>query len=482
MYLLSNPVSAAEQNEQRINFLLRLQTSFPIARWKVGGVDLWPMLRVSLGREIRRIQKFQPKPSFLTTRVLRPIFVLFLTNRLLSAVLWNTRPNVPPATITAQAVLFEPKPQGRVLEPIHQSLTQRNTTTYNLLGGSSTRPGFREMAVAFWQARRLHLPTFRQVRRLAKQHLGYHPPTLTFAGMFARALEIQLALNRYRSALDTLQPSHLFCTGTGVDTLSLFAVARRLGVITIFVDSAANNPETNHMTAVWPEPISTSLPDIFWASSVEMAERLRPNNVSKIVLSGGNASFIDAYRQAQLAKSSDNYEAARGQSSSAHMVALVALQPDVALPLDWLDQMDLLRVILRTHPAQKKFPSASLRWARRTKHSVHFQNARDVALPDALQGVGFVFTGPSSSINESAAFGVPVFVPKHFENRLTVVFGVSRAGSVNYCESGRELKERLLNLTENSEDFGALATQAYERQACEMEEALSSILRTEEVT
>lgn len=464
--------SSNDPHEKKVLFLLKLQASFPVSRWKVSGVDLWPILRVSLGREIVAFHRFSSKTSVFRL----PQFILL--TRQLTALLWHTLPGLPRAETSASAVLFEPRPRAKTLEPIRNSLEERGLQTYDLTGAPRTRPTLRELAVAFWQARETHVPLFGEVKRASKDYLGFHPPSLTRSGLFLRLLEMRLAMNRFEAVLSSLRADYLFTVRSLVDSLALVATGRHLGVTTVLVQGGFMDSDNNHLTAQWGRPNSDSLPDIYWAWTQELADWVRHNNVAGTVLSGGNTVFIHAYRTSQSIDISGNGKTTRSSGQLPKLVVLVLLQPGVDLPLKWLDQIDSCEVILRLHPGQKKFPNAICSWSRASKHSVNFQKSREITLVDSLSKVDFVFTGPSASIMECVAFGIPVLIPTSFRGQMLAYLDHG-GGLVHYCKTGDQLKKKALTLSKKPEHGEGPSSDFFLRQVSDMEVALNTILLEE---
>lgn len=457
---------------KRLDFLLHLQESFPVGRWRVSGVDLWPILRVSLGRDIKRQHSF---PSTLSILGLRQFIGIA---RQLAALIWHPRPKLPGSAVRASVVLFEPRPRARTLVPIRDFLDNRGIRTHDLGRDQRARPCFRELAVALWQARELRVPSFSRVKRSAKLQLGYLPPSLTRIGLLLKTVEMRLAMNRFESILRSLRADYIFSVRSLVDSLALVAAGRQLGITTTLVQGGLLDPDNNYLAAHWGRPISASLPDIYWAWSRDLAGLVRRNNVAKTVLPGGNTVLIDAHRTAQSFRVSDGGNVGIYSSELKRLRVLVLLSPGEEVPLNWLDQMDSCEVILRSHPGQKKLPREVLSWARHTHHRVELQNPRKIALACTVQKADFGFCGASASVFEFSASEIPVFVPTHLRDKLVANLP-QRNEWIFFCQSGRQLNEQTRNLREIREKPRESTTVTFKHEVAAMETALYKILHSD---
>ena len=461
--------SRDRQKDLQIEFLLHVQDCYQVSRWHVLGVDLWPFLRVSLGRELKAFNQFASRPFAILLRqkvlLARQLFELF----------FGTRPAPLRVPQSVDGCFYEPRASAQTLEPIRALLEDWGFRTCNLTASPRTRPSLRELVVAIHEARGCRVPQFEKVASEAQSHIGRRPPSLTRIGFFFRLVEMRLAVNRFRAILHSVETKKILTARSLVDSIALIAAGRQSGIPVVLVQGGLLNVDRNYMCARWNAGVSNSLPDIYWAWTRAHADAVLKNHLAESAVVGGNTVFIDAYRRARTSTPADGLRMASDLSFQEQLSVLVILQDGVSLPMQWLENLEPCAVTVRQHPGQGSLPKEVVRWLTETRHNVSRERPEDSDLVGSLKRHDVAFTGWSASLYECGAVGVPAIVPKSFERTIGALLG-AQPEWIFYSNSSEQFKKQVNRARLIGEEPMRLASAMFRKERDKLESSCREIM------
>jgi hypothetical protein len=419
----------------------RIEREFPVAGWRRGDVDIWPMARMDLFLDMFRQYGGDTSPpsapALLNTArwLATPLANLWRSRRDLAH--WVGWPRRAHAIFLGDGVsldLIDGAWEDRYGEPVIAALERRGLSTFLMQGGDLNRlpwrrPTFAANVVSVWASlagalardEATNLPGHDALMGLLALE-GVDAPSLGRDRLVRRAREASAAASAFERVLRTVRPRIAFTVTYYSGLGHAFVLAcRRQGVLSVDLQHCPH--DRAHKAYSWsvaPEGGYTTLPAVFWTWSADdaahirdWAERLGARHSS---LHGGHtqlAPFLDDDHPATRAW--DAKFAAMGEGARWEREILVALQPIgghrarwealaaeiEAAPASW-------RWWIRRHPASAPYQDAEYRrLVSLRRPNVVVDEALSLPLPALLRHMSVALSVTSGSAAEAAAFGVP---------------------------------------------------------------------------
>jgi hypothetical protein len=425
---MSMTTSAAEI----LDTLNECETALPVDRWRVGGMRVWPLIRVQLGMDLFARAHVQGEPVPRTAGSPALAFVRSQLGALANKAAWPRAD----ALFLSDGVSFVQIESGRYerfCDPMRAHLSGDGRASVLLVPGAQ-QPSEAHGQVWIQPALdriRLRNRLRRAVRRRLPEDLeGFDQLGALLRRRASASLmdverirrEAGLVLDyasHFRCILDRTRPracfvvSYYWLLGYG-----LILACRRAGIPVADIQHGVQG-EMHHAYARWarvPAEGYEVLPDVFWCWSEAECEVIRrwaiPAGGAHVPVHGGNL-FLEMWRAGEpsAAGSNDALNAALTGKGGWSMVVLVTLQPGLAGPA-------LLRLLheaarstgsalwlVRLHPAMRE-ARPMVKQVLGGLENVEIDLASDLPLYALLPRTGVHVTHSSSTVLEAGAFGI----------------------------------------------------------------------------
>jgi hypothetical protein len=418
-----------------------IERRFPVAEWRSGDVDVWPLARMDLYLDLYWQLDGVARPAQhafplrLGSRVLRPLINIWKSRHDLSHYL--RRPHRAEAIFLGDGVSLD-RVDGawidRFGEPLIAALEQRGFSTFLMQSGNLGRlpwrrptypanvVGARGWLAGFAATAPLGLPGHRDVVAFLERQ-GVSAPSLETNALSRRAQIVSATASRFERVLRAVAPKLAFVVTYYAQLGHAFILAcRRQGILSIDLqhDPQAGLHEAYSWGAV-PERGYRTLPALFWTWTEEDAGAIRRwsdglREPWHRALVGGHlqiARFMDDHDSNTRALDA-KFRAMRGDAHRDREI-LIALQPiggrrDVweALAAQIEKAPESWRWWIRRHPASHAGQDAEFgRLLSLRRANVVIEASSDFPLPVLLRHMHVVVSLCSGAAAEGAMFGVP---------------------------------------------------------------------------
>jgi hypothetical protein len=422
-----------------LNIVDEIERTFPVAGWKCGDVDIWPLARMDLHLDMQRQDTGErpPPPRALPLRALgcaaRPIINRWRSrhdraNRVL-------RPQPADAIFLGDGVSLDHADgawEDRFGEPIMAALEERGWRTFLMQRGDLARLPWRRPTYATNVIDRtatlaasmsrgpIQLPRYCEVMdRLGDN--GIVAPSLAVNCLATRAHATAIAASAFEKILHIVRPRLAFVVTYYAGLGPAFLLAcRRAKVLSVDIQHCPQ--EGTHKAYHWsalPKTGYGNLPAVFWNWSEQEAADVQkwaqPAAHWHRGLWGGNTQCTTFLNRDSAAsrKWNTSFRAVGGEGFEREI--LVALQPIAGQRAVWdalADQIDSApatwRWWIRRHPAAHAGQDVEFgRLLRPDKPNVLVAEASGFPLPALLQQMHALVCLASGAAAEAEMFGVP---------------------------------------------------------------------------
>jgi hypothetical protein len=425
-----------------LNLVAQIEQRFPVASWKFGDVEIWPLARMDLYLDMfwAAVGGAQPTkqhalPLRYAARIAAPLRYLWKSRHDLSH--WVARPKPADAIFLGDGVSLDRIEQGttdRFGEPIIAALERHGLSTFLMQNSDLSRlPWFRPTYAAniigahgvLWPFSTLSpagMPAYEEVMQfLRREHIA--APSLTWVKLARRAKAVSAVATAFERVLQVVKPKLAFVVTYYSGLGPAFLVAcRRQGILSVDIQHC---PQAGaHKAYGWqalPGAGYATLPAVFWNWTEKDAAYIQQWADTLAApwhrgLHGGHtqlASFLD---DSNIDTSAwDRKFKAIGDGAAFEREILVALQPVGGFRAEW-DAMaaqiesspPTWRWWIRRHPASAPYQDAEYRRLVSLRRSnVMVEESLSLPLPALLRHMSVLVSRYSGSSAEAAAFGVP---------------------------------------------------------------------------
>ena len=419
-----------------------IERRFPVAQWRCGDVDVWPLARMDLYLDMYWQQDgvVRPRPHAFPlrygSRVLRPLINVWKSRRDPSH--FALRPQPAHAIFLGDGVSLD-RVDGawtdRFGEPVMAALERRGLKTFLMQSGNLSRLPWRRRTFAAnvvgakgWlkglsSSTPVQLPAHDEVVEYLAQR-GVEAPSFEARALAQRAHIVSAAASAFERVLCAVEPKLAFVVTYYAQLGHAFVLAcRRQGILSIDLqhDPQAGAHEAYSWDAV-PECGYRTLPALFWNWSEEDSAVIRrwsdrlPQRWHQSVPGGHTqlARFLDD--DEPLTREQDARFRARSGAPYEREI-LVALQPIGGRRAIWealAGEIDAAppgwRWWIRRHPASHPGQDAEFgRLLSLKGPNVVIEPSSEFPLPTLLRHMSVVLSLCSGAAAEGAMFGVPAF-------------------------------------------------------------------------
>jgi hypothetical protein len=417
-----------------------IERRFPVAQWRSGDVDIWPLARMDLYLDMYWQQDgvVRPQPHAfplrMGSRALRPLINIWKSRSDLSH--FAMRPRRADAIFLGDGVSLDRVDgawEDRFCEPVMAALEQRGRETFLMQSGNLSRLPWRRRTFAantvgargwlesFASSVPVQLPGRDDVVAFLAQR-GVAAPSLDARALAHRAHVVSATATAFERVLRVVAPRIAFVVTYYAQLGHAFVLAcRRQGILSVDLqhDPQAGAHEAYSWDAV-PECGYRTLPALFWNWSQEDSAVIR--RWSDRLPQRWHQSLVGGHTQlARFLSDSDPATReldARFRSRSGTLCEreiLVALQPIggrravwealaaeiEAAPPGW-------RWWIRRHPASHPVQDAEFgRLLSLKRGNVMIEPSSEFPLPTLLRHMSVVLSLCSGAAAEGAMFGVP---------------------------------------------------------------------------
>jgi hypothetical protein len=424
-----------------LNLVAQIEQRFPVASWKGGDVEIWPLARMDLYLDMfwAAVGGSPPKqralPLRYAARIAAPLRYLWKSRHDLPH--WVARPKPADAIFLGDGVSLDRIEQGttdRFGEPIIAALERRGLSTFLMQNSDLSRlPWFRPTYAAniigsrgvlapFAALSPAAMPAYEEVMQYLERD-QIVAPSLTWMKLARRAEAVSAIATAFERVLRVVKPRLAFVVTYYSGLGPAFLVAcRRQGILSVDIQHC---PQAGaHKAYGWlalPSDGYATLPAVFWNWTEKDAAYIQRWAATLAApwhrgLHGGHtqlASFLDD-RNSDTAAWDETFKAI-GDGAAFEREILVALQPVGGFRVEWdalAAQIETSpstwRWWIRRHPASAPYQDAEYRRLvslRRT--NVMVEESLCLPLPALLRHMSVVVSRYSGSSAEAAAFGVP---------------------------------------------------------------------------
>ena len=434
-----------------LNTINVLERKFPVATWRAGDIDLWPVYRIRLYTNATSgFLMSEPRIGTVETllRIGRRGFRALL--RVPIAALRDRRKNAMPARGTTAVFLSDgvsfTRLSGlwidRIVDPLIEILDQRGVRSLKLTPQAEAHIP-RKVASKFVQPQidRLKLlsqnkdasvvlPEFEQFLAAAREVFGSHAPDLRW--LVRQATRLDALAKWFCGILSETGARYAFVnTYYGLEGMAFVQAARRLGLVSADLQHGMQGPF--HVAyAKWanvPDSGYSTMPDEFWVWSHREADAINawrgpgPANLPRIT---GNL-WLEQWQET----SDPVLEPYRRQAS--RMRAQLPSRTQVLVCLSWglaeaeADKLMEAAVLSgpgvswwwRLHPVERgRCAEFSARLAGRGLDGRQVRDVTDMPLPPLICAVDVLVAHSSTAIQEAAQLGVPSVITSDYGSEL----------------------------------------------------------------
>jgi hypothetical protein len=457
-----------------------IERRFPVAHWKVGDVDVWPLARMDLYLDMYWANAggvpfaTRPLPVRLLERVATPLTNLWKSRRDLAH--WVARPKPAHAIFLGDGVSLDRTDDGwqdRYGEPLIAALEKRGLGTFLMQTGNLStlpwvRPTFAANVIAAWgsiaglaSVKPADMPDHEGVLRFLSGN-GERAPSLSWARLARRASMVLAMASAFERVLRIVNPALAFVVTYYADLGPAFMLAcRRRGILSIDLQHCPQ--EGAHKAYGWsalPDSGYATLPAIFWNWTEKDANYIR-RWTSKLAspwhrsVHGGHtqlASFLD--NSDPQTKNWDAKFNAIAKGTAYEREILVALQPVGGYRAQWdalAAQIEAAprgwRWWIRRHPSARAYQDAEyMRLVSLRMPNVVVDESLSVPLPALLRHMSVVVSRFSGASAEAAAFGVPaIFLSEEARGQFSELIDRGLASVIDIQSLKAEI-ERVLSV------------------------------------
>jgi hypothetical protein len=424
-----------------LNLIDEIERNFPVARWKRGDVDIWPLARMNLYLDMYwanvggSLVSSPPLPLRAIARVATPLTNLWKSRRDLAH--WVARPKPAHAIFLGDGVSLDRVDDGwqdRYGEPLIAALEKRGLGTFLMQSGDLSslpwhRPTFAANVIAaraslnrFAASIPAELPDHEPVVQFLARN-GERAPSLSRANLARCASVVLATAAAFERVLRIVKPKLAFVVTYYADLGPAFMLAcRRQGILSVDLQHCPQDGA--HKAYGWsalPDRGYATLPALFWNWTEKDAACIR-SWAGKLAspwhrsLHGGHTqlkSFLDDTDPET--KGWDAKFNAIGKGATYEREILVALQPVGGYRAQWdalAAQIEAApagwRWWIRRHPSSRAYQDAEYRRLVSLRMpNVIVDQALSLPLPALLRHVSVLVSRFSGASAEAAAFGVP---------------------------------------------------------------------------
>jgi hypothetical protein len=437
---LRSELAATPFHQRFLTLVAQIERSFPVALWKSGDVEIWPLARMDLYLDMYwanvggDLPKRQPLPLRVLSVAAAPLTNVWKSRRDLRH--WVARPKPAHAIFLGDGVsldLIDGAWQDRYGEPIFAALERRGLSTFVMQSGELLRlPWHRPTFAANLIARRASLARFASPR---PAELPEHEEVLKFLagnGISAlslskkklerRASAVSATATSFERVLRAVNPRLAFVVTYYAGLGAAFVLAcRRQGILSVDLQHCPQDGA--HKAYGWaalPENGYVTLPAVFWNWTMRDAADVRrwTSTLSRPwhrSLYGGHTQFSSFLGASPTSHAWDSRFEEAAQGTAFEREILVTLQPVGGFRASWDSLAAQIRAApatwrwwIRRHPAAAAYQDAeymelvSLRAA-----NVMVEESSSLPLPVLLRHMSVVVSRFSGASVEAAFLGVP---------------------------------------------------------------------------
>jgi len=418
-----------------------IERKFPVAHWRSGDVDVWPLARMDLYLDMYwanaggSLFPSRPLPLRAIERIATPLINLWKSRHDLSH--WVARPKHSYAIFLGDGVSLDRVEDGwldRYSEPLIAAFEKRGLGTFLMQSGDLSslpwhRPTFAANVVAargslarFAATKPADLPDHEGVMEYLSRY-GERAQSLGRARLARRASTVIATASAFERVLRVVKPKMAFVVTYYADLGPAFVLAcRRQGILSVDLQHCPQ--EGAHKAYGWsalPNKGYATLPAVFWNWTEKDAAYIRRWTSTlaapwhRSVHGGHNqlVSFLDDSDPRTVDWDAKFHAIAKGAVYEREI--LVALQPVGGYRAQWdalAAQIEVAprgwRWWIRRHPSSRAYQDAEyLRLVTLRMSNVIVDESLSVPLPALLRHMSVVVSRFSGASAEAAAFGVP---------------------------------------------------------------------------
>jgi hypothetical protein len=419
-----------------------IERNFPVASWKSGDVEIWPLARMDLYLDMfwanvgGTVPAALPLPLRAIARLATPLTNLWKSKGDLAH--WVARPKPAHAIILGDGVSLDcvdGEWQDRYGEPLITALEKRGLETFLMQSGDLSnlpwrRPTFAANVISAWgsltafvtASPALELHNHEEVLRFLSRN-DVRAPRLSRVSLARRTSTVLAMASGFQRVLRIVKPTLAFVITYYADLGPAFLLAcRREGILSVDLQHCPQ--EGAHKAYGWsavPDRGYATLPALFWSWTEKDAAYIRVW-AEKLALPwhrsvhGGHrqlSPFLDD-RDPRTQAWDAQFNAA-GKGATFEREILVTLQPVGGFRAQWDALAAQIRAApsawrwwIRRHPSARAYQDAeytdlvSIRMP-----NVMVDQALSLPLPALLRHMSVLVSRYSGASAEAAAFGVP---------------------------------------------------------------------------
>jgi hypothetical protein len=427
-------------HQRFLTLVAEIERRFPVALWKSGDVEIWPLARMDLYLDMywANVGGEQPKRRSLPLRLLsaasRPLANVWKSRRDLRH--WVARPKPAHAIFLGDGVsldFIDGAWQDRYGEPIFSALERRGLSTFVMQSGGLVRlPWHRATFAAnliarhgslsrFVPPRPAELPGHEEVLGLLAVN-GVTAPSLTRKALERRAGVVSATASSFERVLRAVNPVLAFVVTYYAGLGAAFVLAcRRRGILSIDLQHCPQDGA--HKAYEWaavPENGYATLPAVFWSWTMRDAADIRrwTSSLSRPwhrSLYGGHTQFSSFFNTSPAALRGNSRFQTVAKGAVFEREILVALQPVAGFRAEWNSLVAQIQAAptvwrwwIRRHPASASYQDAEyMRLISLRAANVMVEESSSLPLPVLLQHMSVVVSRFSGAAVEGAFVGVP---------------------------------------------------------------------------
>jgi hypothetical protein len=417
-----------------------IERRFPVAHWKRGDVDVWPLARMGLYLDMywdnvggaRLPSRWLPLRAM--ERVAIPFTNLWKSRQDLAH--WVARPKPAHAIFLGDGVSLDRTEEGwqdRYGEPLIAALEKRGLQTFLMQGGNLStlpwlRPTFAANVIAAWgslaafaPSKPAELPNHEEVLQFLSLN-GQRAPSLGRSRLSRRANAVLATASAFERVLRIVKPTLAFVVTYYADLGPAFVLAcRRQGILSIDLQHCPQDGA--HKAYGWaalPDRGYSTLPAVFWNWTEKDAAYI--SRWTNTLTAPWHRSVHGGHTQL-LTFLDDNDPGTKRWDTKFKALAsgtyereiLVVLQPVGGFRAQWdalTAQVEAAprswRWWIRRHPSSRAYQDAEYRRLVSLRMpNVMVDESLSVPLPVLLRHMSAVVSRFSGASAEAAAFGVP---------------------------------------------------------------------------
>jgi hypothetical protein len=433
-------LAATPFHQRFLTLVAEIERRFPVALWKSGDVEIWPLARMDLYLDMywANVGGEQPKRRSLPQRMLssawRPLANIWKSRRDLRH--WVARPKPAHAIFLGDGVsldFIDGAWHDRYGEPIFAALERRGLSTFVMQSGGLLRlPWHRATFAANLIARRgslsrfvppppAEMPGHEEVLEFLAAK-GVTASSLTRKNLERRASVVSATASSFERVLRAVNPKLAFVVTYYAGLGAAYVLAcRRRGILSIDLQHCPQDGA--HKAYGWaavPENGYATLPAVFWNWTMRDAADIQrwTRSLSQPwhrSLYGGHTQFLSFFAASPGIQGRHSRFETVAKRAVFEREILIALQPVAGFRAQWNSLAEQIQAApaswrwwIRRHPASAPYQDSeytcllSLRGA-----NVMVEQSSSLPLPALLQHMSVVVSRFSGAAVEGAFVGVP---------------------------------------------------------------------------